>query len=60
MKSNIIAVAFMLALWAFCYGLGAFVAWEPNPGNWTEKGRELLAFWFVVSAVLAGMARAMP
>lgn len=45
-----------LALWASMalalYGAGAFIAWNPNPGEWNESGRFMLAMLWIFSAVV--------
>lgn len=46
-------VAFVL-VWASVYGLGAFIAWEANPGKWTMDGRFFVGWVGLVASLLAG------
>jgi len=45
MKPKFLPVLFLLfALLLLSYAVIAFVLWEPDPGNWSQRGREAMLF----------------
>ena len=56
MRAAAKAVALWVALCAALYGMGAFIAWEPNPAAWNASGRAILAWLWLSAAPAAVMA----
>jgi hypothetical protein len=42
----------MLLCWFLLYGVGAFMAWELNPGSWHVLGRVFAGFLACLSALV--------
>lgn len=56
MKPAIRFAATFAAICVALYGMAAFVAWEPNPAQWTEGGRAALAYFCLALGLPAAMA----
>lgn len=58
MKHEIIAVLIAVSVTVISalvtYLLGAWISWEPNPGEWEQKSRALSAFLGVIFPMIAG------